>query len=453
MNEPEFAPREHLLERPLPSSSDTEQASLAVVFLDNSLLPELIELLKPEHYYSLPNRNIFLAMIRLFELGSPIDPITVANKMRELGTLDQSGGVLYLTQLRYGVPGISSVKSYAKTIKGKFLLREVIHAANKAEADARAETEDPSIVVDNSTKAFFEISAEEHRKGFVHIATPIDDVLTKYELIQGHGVMVTGLPTGFQDVDELTGGFKKQNLVIIGGAPSMGKTALALNFAMNAALRHGKIIGIFSLEMSEEEVATRMVCTEARVDIKKLGAGMLSSQERQRLNIASIDILDAQLFIDETPGLGSLEIRSKARRLQAEQGGLDGIIVDYLQLMSAERGRSREQEVSQLANDLKSIAKDLDVPVIAVAALSRASAARTDKRPILSDLRESGAIEYAADTVIFLYRDEYYNKQTEHQNIAEVIVAKQRNGPTDTKMLRWDRTITRFDPLSNATEF
>lgn len=453
MNEPEFPPRELLLEKPLPSSPETEQASLAVVFLDNTLLAELIELARPELYYSRPNRNIYEAMIRLFELGEPIEPISVANKMRELGTLESSGGVLYLAKLQYGQPSVNSIKNYAKTIKGKFLLREVIHAANKAELDARSDPEDPSLVVDNSTKAFFAIASEEHRKGFVHIATPIDDVLTKSESLQGHGVLVTGLPTGFQDVDELTSGFQKQNLVIIGGVPSMGKTALALNIGMNAALRHGKIIGIFSLEMSEEEVAMRMVCTEARVDIKKFRAGMLSGQERQRLNVASIDILDARLFIDETPGVGSLEIRSKARRLQAEQGGLDGIIVDYLQLMSSERGRSREQEVSQLANDLKSIAKDLNVPVIAVAALSRASAARTDKRPILSDLRESGAIEYAADTVIFLYRDEYYNKMTEQQNIAEVIIAKQRNGPTDTKLLRWDRTITRFDPLSQIQEF
>jgi replicative DNA helicase len=450
--EPEFSRHELLLDKPLPSSPEIEKQSLGLVFLDNSLIVQLVESVKPEDYYIPSCQKIYSAMITLFKAGSDISVNLVAEELKIRGELEKAGGYIFISSLTYGIPHTDNLAPYVKIIKGKSSLRNLYQVTNSIQSEIFNETDDSSVVIDRATKSILEVASNVSKKGFVHVSSRLDSIIAKSEAMQGHGMLVTGLPTGFQDVDEITSGFQPGDLVIIAARPSMGKTSLVLNLAANAAIQTGKAIGIFSLEMSEESLIVKLLCSQAKVDLKRFRAGMLSNSELNQLTIAALNLEDTQIYIDDTPAISSLDIKSKARRLQGELARhgkeLGGIVTDYLQLMGVEKNRSREQEVNQLSADGKTIAKELGIPHIMVSQLSRACESRTDKRPILSDLRESGSIEQNADTVIFLYREEYYNKQTEHKNIAEVIVAKQRNGPTDTKYLRWDPFITRFDSLT-----
>jgi replicative DNA helicase len=441
--------REAILDKPLPSSPETEKAILGAIILDNTLVAQAIELLKPSDFYVPSHRRIFTAMIALFERGSEINPILIAEELRKDSSLDSSGGVLFLTNLTYGLPHVTSIAQYAKVVRGKSLLRQLVKVANKITAEALEEEDEPQNILDHAEHAIFALADERIRQGFEHIKHPAERVLEKAEAVEHRDLVVTGVPTGFRGLDSLTSGLQKQDLVVIAGRPSTGKTSLALALAQHAAIESKAVVGVFSLEMSAEALAMRMLCSEANVDAQKFRSGFLSNDEWARLGKALGKLGDARIFIDDTPAISVLEMRAKARRLATEQKQLDLIMVDYLQLMSGSTRRfeSRQQEVSQISRELKALAKELNVPLIALSQLSRAPENRTDHRPQLADLRESGAIEQDADLVAFIYREEVYNRTDENKNIAELIVAKQRNGPTDTVYLAFLNQFAKFTDL------
>jgi replicative DNA helicase len=441
--------RDPILERPLPSSPETEKAILGAVILDNSLISQAIEMLKPADFYVPSHRRIFNAMIALFERGSEINPILLAEELRRDNSLDAAGGVLFLTNLTYGLPHVTSIAQYAKVVRGKSLLRQLVKVANKITSEALEEEDEPQNILDHAEHAIFALADERIRQGFEHIKHPAERVLEKAESVEHRDLVVTGVPTGFRGLDSLTSGLQKQDLVVIAARPAMGKTSLALTLAQHAAIEAKAVVGLFSLEMSAEALAMRMLCSEASVDAQKFRSGFLSNEEWSRLGKALGKLADARIFIDDTPAITVLEMRAKARRLATEQKQLDMIVVDYLQLMSgsARRFESRQQEVSQISRELKALAKELNVPMVALSQLSRAPENRTDHRPQLADLRESGAIEQDADVVAFIYREEVYNSTDENKNIAELIVAKQRNGPTDTVYLAFLNQFTKFADL------
>jgi len=417
--------------------------------LDNSLIAQAVELLDPDDFYVPSNRRIFKAMIYLFEHGSEITPILIAENLKRDNSLDSVGGVIFLTNLTYGLPHVTSVAPYAKVVRGKSLLRQLVKVANKITSEALEEEDEPANILDHAEHAIFALADERIRQGFQHIKEPAERVLEKAEAVEHRDLVVTGVPTGFRGLDSLTSGLQKQDFVVIAARPSMGKTSLALTLAQHAAMQHKAVVGIFSLEMSAESLATRMLCSEANVDASKFRSGYLSNEEWSRLGKGLGKLADARIFIDDTPAISVLEMRAKARRLATEQKQLDMIVVDYLQLMSGstKRFESRQQEVSQISRELKALAKELNVPLVALSQLSRAPENRTDHRPQLADLRESGAIEQDADLVAFIYREEQYKRTDENKNIAELIVAKQRNGPTDTVYLAFLNQFARFADL------
>src|SRR5687767_251147 len=448
--------RDPILEKPLPSSPETEKAILGAIILDNTLIAQAIEMLKPSDFYVPSHRRIFTAMIALFERGSEINPILIAEELRRDNSLDASGGVLFLTNLTYGLPHVTSIAQYSKVVRGKSLLRQLVRVANKITAEALEEEDEPQNILDHAEHAIFALADERIRQGFEHIKHPAERVLEKAEAVEHRDLVVTGVATGFRGLDTLTSGLQKQDLVVIAGRPSMGKTSLALALGQHAAIESNAVVGIFSLEMSAEALAMRMLCSEANVDAQKFRSGFLSNEEWARLGKALGKLADARIFIDDTPAISVLEMRAKARRLATEQKQLDLVMVDYLQLMSGatRRVESRQQEVSQISRELKALAKELNIPLIALSQLSRAPEARSDHRPQLADLRESGALEQDADLVAFIYRPEQYKTPEERdsmpddeKNIAEIIVAKQRNGPTDTIRLRFTPSSMRFDNL------
>jgi len=441
--------RDAILEKPLPSSPEAEKAILGAVILDNALIAQAIEMLKPTDFYVPSHRRIFSAMIALFERGSEINPILIAEELRKDNSLDSSGGVLFLTNLTYGLPHVTSIAQYAKVVRGKSLLRQLVKVANKITAEALEEEDEPQNILDHAEHSIFALADERIRQGFEHIKHPAERVLEKAEAVEHRDLVVTGVPTGFRGLDSLTSGLQKQDLVVIAARPSMGKTSLALALAQHAAIQSNAVVGVFSLEMSAEALAMRMLCSEANVDAQKFRSGFLSNDEWARLGKALGKLGDARIFIDDTPAISVLEMRAKARRLATEQKQLDLIMVDYLQLMSGSTRRfeSRQQEVSQISRELKALAKELNVPLIALSQLSRAPENRTDHRPQLADLRESGAIEQDADVVAFIYREEVYNRSDDNKNIAELHVAKQRNGPTDTIYLAFLNQFAKFTDL------
>ncbi len=441
--------REQLLERPLPHSADAERAILGAILLDNSLVNQAIELLRPDDFYVRAHQFVFRSMIALSERGSEINPILLGEELRREGVLEQTGGVAFISELTYGLPHFTNVVAYAKVVKGKSVLRQLVKVANKVTSEALEEEDEPEVILDHAEQMIFALADERTRQGFSHIKPVADHLLEKVQEMAGRPVMLTGLTSGFNDLDQKTSGLQPSDLIIIAARPSMGKTAFCLNVAQNAAIKAGAVVGIFSLEMSKESLVMRMLSSEARVDAHRFRTGYLSRDEWARLAGALGTLADAKIFVDDTPGISVLEMRAKARRLAAEQKRLDLIVVDYLQLMSggARRIESRQQEVSQISRELKGLAKELNVPLIALSQLSRAAETRTDHRPQLSDLRESGAIEQDADVVGFIYREEYYNSTDENANKAEIIIAKQRNGPTGTVELAFIKEFTRFEDM------
>lgn len=443
------APRDQMLEKPLPNSSEAERAILGAVLLDNALVNQAIELLKPEDFYVPSHRRVFLTMVALSERGSEINSILISEELRRAGELESVGGLTFITNLTYGLPHFTNVAAYAKIVRDKSLLRQLVKVANKVTSEALEEEDEAEIILDHAEQAIFALADERTRQGFAHVKPIADSILEKVQEMAGRSAMITGLTTGFQELDAMTSGLQPSDLIIVAARPSMGKTALCLTLAQNAAIQAQAVIGVFSLEMSKESLVMRMLCSEGRVDAHRFRSGFLAREEWGRLAQALGTLAETKIFIDDTPGISVLEMRAKARRLAAEHKRLDLIIVDYLQLMSgsSRRSESRQQEVSQISRELKGLAKELNVPLVALSQLSRAPEARTDHRPQLADLRESGAIEQDADVVAFIYREEQYNRTEENAGIAEIIVAKQRNGPTGTAKLAFLKEFTRFENM------
>jgi replicative DNA helicase len=448
--------REHTFERSLPHSADAERAILGAIVLDNGLVSQAIELLKPEDYYVPSHRRIFLAMIALFERGAEINPILIGEELKKENALETVGGISFITNLTYGLPHSTNIINYAKVVRGKSLLRRLIKTASKITNEALEEEDEPEIILDHAEHAIFELADERIRQGFTHVEPVARALLDKIQEMEGRQVVLTGLTTGFVELDEKTSGLQRSDLIIVAARPSMGKTSFALMLAQNAAIETGAVVGIFSLEMSKESLVMRMLCSQGNIDAQRFRNGFLSRAEWSQIAKSLGTLADTKIFLDDTPGISVLEMRAKARRLAAEQKRLDLIIVDYLQLMSGgnKRTESRQQEVSMISRELKALAKELNVPMVALSQLSRAPESRSDHRPQLSDLRESGALEQDADLVAFLYREEAYKTPDERQampedkkNVAELILAKQRNGPTGTIELRFVPSSMRFDNL------
>ena len=436
------------LERSLPSSVDAERSVLGSVLLDNRLCNQAMEVLRPDDFYLDSHRKIYEKMIALSEQGRPIDPITLGEELRRVGEFEQVGGGSYVAGLIDTIPRLENIEQYTKIVKDKATLRRLIATSNQIIASCFEQEQDTSQIIDQAEKQIFAIAEDRMREGFTDVGTIAHKRLEEIEAMAGRAEMITGVPTGFTDLDKMTAGLQRSDLVVIAARPSMGKTSLALNIAQYAA-RSGYTVGVFSLEMSAQQLVSRLLCSEAHVDAHRFRTGYLNREEWARLADGLHRLSESRIFIDDSPGITVLEMRAKARRLKQEHG-LDMLLVDYLQLVQG-RGRfdGRTNEVSQISRDLKMLAKELNVPLIALSQLSRAPETRTDHRPQLSDLRESGSIEQDSDVVAFIYREEMYGATDENQGVAELIIGKQRNGPTGVVRLAFLREFTRFENLWN----
>ena len=439
------------LEKLPPQNLEAEQAVLGSILLDNHALNRTVELLSEIDFYKEAHRRIFEAMIALSERNEPIDLVTLTNTMTQRNELAQVGGAAYLTELVNVVPTAANVTHYAKIVREKSLVRQLVQTATEIASRGYEMNEGIAELLDDAERRIFGIHDAKMHQSF----HPIRDVVrSSFEWIEKRYEQkesITGVPTGFRKLDELTSGFHPGDLIIIAGRPSMGKTAFALNIAQHVAVEKRQPVAVFSLEMMSAQLVIRLLCAESRVDAHKLRSGYLGSADWPKLTAAASRLTEAPLFIDDTSSLSVLELRAKARRLKRDQGRLELIVVDYLQLM---RGRgdaeSREKEISEISRSLKALAKELAVPVVALSQLSRAVESRTERRPQLSDLRESGAIEQDADLVMFVYREEVYKPMDENlRNVAKIIVSKQRNGPTGDIDLVFLKECTRFESMAS----
>lgn len=434
------------LERNLPHNLDAERSILGSIILENGALNQAQEILREGDFYRESHRRIYRVMETLTEASSVIDLVTLKNELQRSGDLDAVGGAAYIASLVDGVPKSGNIEYYARIVREKSILRNVIDAGNRMiqlSYQGEGSAED---VLDEAQKQIFAIAEGNLRSGFVPVKDVAAPTLEYIDHLHERKELITGIPTGFERLDELTSGLQNTDLIVVAARPSMGKTALALNIAQHVAVRHQRTVGIFSLEMSKEQLFLRMLCAQARVDAHRLRTGRLGKEEWTRLTMAFGDLTEARIFIDDTPGLSIFEMRAKARRLKAERG-LDMLIVDYLQLMRGRtRYENRTQEISDISRSLKGLAKEMGLPLIALSQLSRAPEQRGgDHRPQLSDLRESGAIEQDADVVLFIYREEVYKPSDENRGIAQLIIGKQRNGPIDTLDLVFVKEHTRFE--------
>jgi len=430
-----------------PHNIEAEQSVLGAMLLDRNAIAEVTEILNGSEFYRESHNQLFNAIVELYNRDEPVDMITLVDFLRSKNLLESVGGVSYMTNLVNSVPTTANVKYYAKIVADKYTLRRMILSSSEIIEKCYAEQDDVQDVLGQAEKSIFDISQNKSHKDFEPLSSIIVRSFDEFEKLYKNKGEITGLTSGFTDLDRRTSGFQKNDFILIAARPSMGKTAFMLNVALAPALKMNKSVAIFSLEMSKEQLVNRMICSEAFVDAQKLRVGDIDDDDWVRLAKAAGPLSNAKIYIDDTPGISMTELRSKCRRLKIEKG-LDMILIDYLQLMTSGRNiDNRQQEVSEISRSLKALAKEMNAPVIALSQLSRAPEARADHRPILSDLRESGSIEQDADVVIFLYRDEYYNKDTEKKNIAEVIIAKQRNGPTGTIELAWLGQYTKFGNL------
>ena len=433
-----------------PQSVETEQSVLGAVLLDQESLVRVLDVINERDFYQDAHRWVFQSMLELFEENVPIDVITVAERLKKKERLETVGGAAYLAELSEMVPTSAHVWYHAQIVREKSILRTLIQSATGIVTDSYEGAEDVDLVLDRAEQAIFEISQRRTSTGFAGISTILKGSFKRIEQLYERKELVTGVSTGFTDFDRRTSGLQPSDLIIIAGRPAMGKTAFSLNIAQNVGARVGRPVAVFSLEMSKEQLVTRMLCAEARVDATKLRTGFLRRDDWPLLTKAASTLSEARIYIDDTPAQTSLDIRSKARRLRAELGDLGLIIIDYLQLMQGRRGsENRQQEVSEMTRALKGLAKELEVPVVALSQLSRAVESRKPPRPQLSDLRESGAIEQDADVVCMIYRDEVYDEDTMDKGIAEIIITKQRNGPTGVVKLAFQGEFTRFSNLAD----
>ncbi len=427
-----------------PHDIDAEQAVLGSMLTDREAVNTAIEVLKEDAFYRDDHKAIYQAIVNLYNKSEPIDIITLKDELESMGKFEQVGGFDYLASLPDKVPTTANVQKYIKIVEEKSILRNLIKTANEIIELGYDPAEDVEDIMDGAEKKIFDLMQSKNQKGY----TPIKDVLvesfTKLEELYNRKQHITGVPTGFAELDYKTAGLHGSELILIAARPAMGKTAFALNLATNAALRGNAPVAIFSLEMSKDQLVNRILCSEAMVDSNKVRTGKLGEDDWVKLAGAIGPLSEAEIYIDDTPGISVTEIRTKCRKLSIDKGiGL--VVIDYLQLVQgSKRAGSREQEIAEISRSLKILAKEINVPVIALSQLSRAVEQRPDHRPMLSDLRESGSIEQDADIVMFLYRDDYYNKESEKKDIAEVIIAKQRGGQTGTVELLWMGQYTKF---------
>jgi len=451
---------DYSLERGLPVSLEAERSILGGILLDNSLYDQAAEHLTGDDFSLDAHRRIYSRMRDLQETGRPVDMITLVEELDRRKEVEAIGGVAYLSSLIDGVPERPSIEHYVRIVRNKALLRGLINVAQNAIAEAIEHADEAEEVLGRAEQAIFQLSENRIGQGFLNIPDIIKASFGSLEELYARGQEITGLATHYVLLDKLTSGLQPSDLIIIAARPSMGKTAFAMNVAENAAVLDGKVVGVFSLEMSREALLMRMLASHAQVDSKNLRQGFLTKDDMRKLTRATEELTQSKLYIDDTPGISISEMRAKARRLKQQEKRLDLLIVDYLQLMSAvpiggKRFENRTQEVSAISRGLKALAKELRVPVVALSQLSRAPESRGgDHRPQLSDLRESGSIEQDADVVAFIFREEVYKKDDpDLDGMAEIIVAKQRNGPTDTLKMAFIKRYTRFENLAGENEY
>lgn len=416
------------------------------LLIDRDAVIRTASFLKPDDFFRAGHGVIYQAILDLYNRREPPDFITVVDELERNGFLDQAGGVAYLTELTSAVPTTVHVEYYGRIVERTATLRRLINAGTDIVRIGYDESLELDDALEQSERAIFDVSQRRTTRDFVAIGQVLESYFDKLDFIQQHRGEIVGVPTGFVDLDKLTGGLQRSDLVILAARPAVGKTSFQLGIAHSAAVKHGKTVAIFSLEMSAEQLVQRFLSMETGVDSQRLRLGMIDDSEWDQISRAFGRLAEAPIFIDDTPGISVMELRSKARRLMAEHG-IDMVIVDYLQLAQGRRSENRVQEISDISRSLKGVARELNVPVLALSQLSRAVESRSDHRPLLSDLRESGSIEQDADIVMFIYREDVYDPDTEKKGIAEIIVAKHRNGPTDTVHLRFFDRTARFADL------
>lgn len=430
----------------MPQNIEAEQSVIGSMIADKSAIAQAVEVLKTEDFYKEAHQQIFSAILDLFQKDEAVDLVTLAENLQSKGKLESAGGVTYISQLYGSVISTVNVQYYIKIVKEKSILRRLIRISSEVMEDCYNKQDKVPEVMESAEKKIFDIANNRSANDFEPMSAVLERGIVEIERLFNNKGELTGIPSGFPELDAKTSGFQKGDMVLIAARPSMGKTTFALNIAQYAALREGKSVAVFSLEMSKEQLAYKMLCSEANIDMLKLRTGNLEDRDWENMAKASGPLGNAKVYIDDTAGVTVMEMRSKCRRLKVEHG-IDLIVIDYLQLMSGSNPDNRQQEVSEISRSIKALAKEMQCPVIALSQLSRAPEARADHRPMLSDLRESGSIEQDADVVMFLYRDEYYNKESEDKNVAECIIAKQRNGPTGTVKLAWLGQFSKFGRL------
>lgn len=436
--------------RSLPHNLEAEQSVLGCMIIDKTSIAQTAEALKGEDFYRDSHKVIFTTIVEMFMKDMPVDMITLIEHLRSCDRLETAGGITYISEISNSIPSTAHLQSYMKIVQDKSMLRRLIRASNEIIENSYGKQDDVEKVVDLAQKKVFDIASKRNSNDFESISTVLERGFLEIERLFVNRGETTGVPSGFKDLDEMTSGFQKGDMVLVAARPSMGKTTFSLNLCEHAALRAGKSVVIFSLEMSKEQLAYKLLCAQANVDMLKLRTGNLEDKDWENIARAAGPLAAAKIFIDDTAGVTVMEMRSKCRKIKIEHG-IDFIMIDYLQLMSGSAGSdNRQQEVSEISRSIKALAKEMQCPVIALSQLSRAPEQRADHRPMLSDLRESGSIEQDADVVMFLYRDEYYNKETEDKNVAECIIAKQRNGPVGTVKLAFIGSLSKFGNLDTV---
>jgi len=444
-----------------PQDIEAEQAVLGAIFLDSDAIIEAMELLVPNSFYRRSHQIIFQCMMQLNDRNEAIDLITLKAEIEKSNSLEDVGGISYLTELSQISPTSSSISYYAKIVDDKATLRQLIQTANKIVTTGFEQNENVQEIVEDAEKSIMEVSEKSNSNGFQSIADVLNQTIENIDQLAQNNEEITGLPTGYKALDKMTAGLQKDELLIIAARPAVGKTAFALNIAQNVGTKTDNTVAIFSLEMGAESLVSRMLCAEGSIDANHLRTGQLTDEEWRNLIVAMGSLSKASIYIDDTPGIKVSEIRARCRKLAQEKGNLGLILIDYLQLIEGSGRESRQQEVSEISRQLKKIAKELNVPVVALSQLSRSVEQRQDKRPVLSDIRESGSIEQDADIVAFLYRDDYYQRENEEEeeeetgndNVIEVIIEKNRNGARGTVELLFIKEYNKFSSLSPRTAF
>ncbi|NCD08815.1 MAG: replicative DNA helicase [Negativicutes bacterium] len=443
-----------MIDRVPPQNIEAEQAVLGAMMIDKEAISKATEILRENDFYRQDHRAVYQVIVDLFSKNQAVDMVTVTESLKREGKLDDVGGIQFITYLANAVPTAANISYHAKIVEEKSLLRQLISVSTQIAGSGYEGSEDVNTLLDNAERMILAVSERKISRDFSPIKEVVMSAVDRIDELYNKKGGITGLATGFIDFDHLTSGLQPSDLILIAARPSMGKTALVLNMAQNVAIREKKAVAFFSLEMSKEQLVQRMLCSEASIDSSRLRIGELEDNDWEKLIWAADGLSQADIFIDDTPGITVMEMRAKARRLKVEHN-LQLIVIDYLQLMQGsgkKNSENRQQELSDISRSLKALARELNVPVIALSQLSRSVESRQIKRPMLSDLRESGALEQDADLVAFLYREDYYDKETENKNITELIIAKHRNGPVDTVKLFFHKQFTRFANLAKGVD-